>query len=192
MSKRSPQWDYRVIGININPIQPSNANKAAKKMGENFSPEFLQNSFWRIPISKINKHGITVPASDTDLRKIRMGTLPARPTWEYGNALFSQAKPRSWRPIYLAKCCRGGNDHKARSTAATLGQSAEVDCELRSWSRALSVDGVGSTRISPTSVASPLARMEAKLLIGITTTLGFIFLRAELDDTPLSTIINFL
>ena len=45
MSKGSPQWDYRVIGININPIQPSNANKAAKKMGENFSPEFLQKQF---------------------------------------------------------------------------------------------------------------------------------------------------
>ena len=45
MSQRSPQWDYRVVGININPIQPSDPNKAAKKMGENFSPEFLQKQF---------------------------------------------------------------------------------------------------------------------------------------------------
>lgn len=45
MSQKNPQWDYRVIGININPIQPSNASKAAKKMGESFSPEFLQKQF---------------------------------------------------------------------------------------------------------------------------------------------------
>ena len=45
MSQRSPQWDYRVIGININPIKPSNASKAAEKMGEGFSPEFLQKQF---------------------------------------------------------------------------------------------------------------------------------------------------
>ena len=45
MSHKSPRWDYRVIGININPIQPSNASKAAEKMGENFSPEFLKKEF---------------------------------------------------------------------------------------------------------------------------------------------------
>ncbi len=45
MSHECPQWDYRVIGININPAQPSDANKAAKKMGESFSPEFLQKQF---------------------------------------------------------------------------------------------------------------------------------------------------
>ena len=45
MNQKSPQWDYRVIGININPIKPSNASKAAEKMGEGFSPEFLQKQF---------------------------------------------------------------------------------------------------------------------------------------------------
>jgi hypothetical protein len=45
MSQESQQWDYRVIGININPVQPSSASKAARKMGENFSPEFLQKEF---------------------------------------------------------------------------------------------------------------------------------------------------
>ena len=45
MNQKNPQWDYRVIGININPIKPSNANKAAEKMGEGFSPEFLQKQF---------------------------------------------------------------------------------------------------------------------------------------------------
>jgi len=45
MSQKSPKWDYRVIGININTIEPSNASKAAEKMGESFSPEFLQKQF---------------------------------------------------------------------------------------------------------------------------------------------------
>ena len=45
MNHEKQQWDYRVIGININPVQPSNANKAAEKMGDNFSPEFLQKQF---------------------------------------------------------------------------------------------------------------------------------------------------
>ena len=45
MSQKSPRWDYRVIGININPTQPSDATKAADKMGESFSPEFLQKQF---------------------------------------------------------------------------------------------------------------------------------------------------
>jgi len=45
MSRENQQWDYRVIGININPVNPSNASKAAEKMGENFSPEFLQKEF---------------------------------------------------------------------------------------------------------------------------------------------------
>lgn len=45
MIDQTSHWDYRVIGININPIQPSNANKAAEKLGESFSPEFLQKQF---------------------------------------------------------------------------------------------------------------------------------------------------
>lgn len=38
-------WDYRVIGININATQPANAGKAAQKLGERFSPEFLEKEF---------------------------------------------------------------------------------------------------------------------------------------------------
>jgi len=45
MNLDAPHWDYRVIGININTIQPSDANKAAEKMGEKFSAEFLQKQF---------------------------------------------------------------------------------------------------------------------------------------------------
>lgn len=45
VTDQTTRWDYRVIGININPIQQSNANRAAEKMGEGFSPEFLQKQF---------------------------------------------------------------------------------------------------------------------------------------------------
>jgi hypothetical protein len=45
MDKPQESWDYRVIGININSIQPANASKAAEKLGESFTPEFLQKQF---------------------------------------------------------------------------------------------------------------------------------------------------
>ena len=38
-------WDYRVIGININPIKPPDAKKSAERLGESFSPEFLKDQF---------------------------------------------------------------------------------------------------------------------------------------------------
>ena len=45
MYKNQEDWDYRVVGINIESIQPSNPSQAAKKLGENFSKEFLEKEF---------------------------------------------------------------------------------------------------------------------------------------------------
>ena len=38
-------WDFRVVGININPIQPSDANAASRKLGETLTPKFLEQEF---------------------------------------------------------------------------------------------------------------------------------------------------
>jgi hypothetical protein len=38
-------WDYRVIGININLTPTPNAAVASQKLGEGFSPEFLEKQF---------------------------------------------------------------------------------------------------------------------------------------------------
>ena len=45
MEKEQCIWDYRVIGININLGESADAAKAAGKLGEGFSQEFLQKEF---------------------------------------------------------------------------------------------------------------------------------------------------
>ena len=45
MTDPQETWDYRVVGININTTQPSNPSKAAEKLGESFSKEFLEQEF---------------------------------------------------------------------------------------------------------------------------------------------------
>ena len=45
-------WEYRVIGININLTQPASATKAAEKLGSGFSQEFIEKQF---PKEYINK-----------------------------------------------------------------------------------------------------------------------------------------
>jgi hypothetical protein len=45
MGEQQETWDYRVVGINVNTTQPSNPSKAAEKLGENFSKEFLEKEF---------------------------------------------------------------------------------------------------------------------------------------------------
>ena len=45
MNNHEVSWDYRVIGININTIQPSNPEKASAKLGEKLSKEFLEKEF---------------------------------------------------------------------------------------------------------------------------------------------------
>ena len=45
MIEQQETWDYRVVGININTTQPSNPSKAAEKLGESFSKEFLEKEF---------------------------------------------------------------------------------------------------------------------------------------------------
>ena len=45
MSEENTAWDYRVVGVNINTTQPSSPDKAAKKLGDKFSKEFLEKQF---------------------------------------------------------------------------------------------------------------------------------------------------
>ena len=52
MSSDREEWDYRVIGINISRTNESNASKAAEKLGENFSKDFLEKEFPKEYIAK--------------------------------------------------------------------------------------------------------------------------------------------
>ena len=45
MTEHQEEWDYRVVGINIESIQPSNSGQAAQKLEEKFSKEFLEKEF---------------------------------------------------------------------------------------------------------------------------------------------------
>jgi hypothetical protein len=45
MKGHREDWDYRVVGINFESIQPSNPSQAAEKLGETFSKEFLEKEF---------------------------------------------------------------------------------------------------------------------------------------------------
>ena len=45
MKKEFTSWNYRVIGINVNLTQPASATKAAEKLGEGFTQEFLEKQF---------------------------------------------------------------------------------------------------------------------------------------------------
>lgn len=45
-------WHYKVIGININLTQPASATKAAEKLGEGFTQEFLEKQFPQEYVSK--------------------------------------------------------------------------------------------------------------------------------------------
>ena len=45
MSEENTAWDYRVVGVNISTTQPSSPDKAAKKLGDKFSKEFLEKQF---------------------------------------------------------------------------------------------------------------------------------------------------
>ena len=100
MEEQQDTWDYRVVGININTTQPSNPSKAAEKLGENFSKEFLEKEF--------PQEYVKNTSTNMALQCQQVIQIYGKKGWEH----YQQSQLGNTAMLYFKKKRRNGVDHK--------------------------------------------------------------------------------